>query len=205
MCVPGFLQVDVYRQQALPEAEDLAGIVITGSAAMVSDREDWSERTAEWLAQAVTKGIPALGICYGHQLLAHALGGRVGPNPEGRQIGTVTTQLVNSAEDDPLLKHLPRFFDVQTSHSEVVLEMPQDAERLATSPLDDNFSIRFAEKVWGVQFHPEFSGSVMSDYIKIRAEAIRQEGHNPEELLNKVKDTDRAQSVLQRFSELLNG
>jgi GMP synthase (glutamine-hydrolysing) len=202
--VSNLLQVDVFRQQPLPAAENLAGIVITGSAAMVSKKEDWSERTAEWLAQAVGNGTPVLGICYGHQLLAHALGGRVGPNPKGRQIGTVNTQLVDSARKDPLMKHLPGSFLSQTSHSEVVLELPANAVRLATSPLDVNFSIRFDEKVWGVQFHPEFSGPVMSEYITYRANAIREDGLDPEELFNKVTDTNQAKSVLQRFTELLS-
>jgi GMP synthase (glutamine-hydrolysing) len=98
---------------------------------------------------------------------------------------------------------LPKTFDSQTSHSEVVLELPPGAERLASSPLDENFSIRFADQVWGVQFHPEFSAPIMSKYINYRADAIRQEGLDPEELLGRVADTDQATSVLQRFTNLL--
>lgn len=60
------------RSDALPDPASLAGVVITGSHAMVSDRAPWSEACAAWLAAAV------LGICDGHQLLAHALGGAVG-------------------------------------------------------------------------------------------------------------------------------
>ena len=60
---------------------------------MVSEREPWSERAAEWLREVAQRGIPLLGICYGHQLLAHALGGRVGANPQGREIGTVEVGL----------------------------------------------------------------------------------------------------------------
>lgn len=203
MGVSDLLQIDVFKQQSLPAAESLAGIVITGSAAMVSAKEDWSERTAEWLAEAVKKDIPILGVCYGHQLLAHALGGRAGPNPRGRQIGTVRTQLIDSYIDDPLLRHLPQTFPSQTSHSEVVLELPPGARRLASSPLDNNFSIRFAEKVWGVQFHPEFSGPVMSEYIRYRSDAIREEGLNPEQMLDKITDTREANSVLRIFAEML--
>lgn len=199
MGVSDLLQIDVYRQQPLPEAKNLAGIVITGSAAMVSAREEWSELTAQWLAQAVQKGIPVLGVCYGHQLLAHALGGRAGPNPAGRQIGTVTAQLMGSSENDPLLEHLPKTFAVQTSHSEAVLELPPGAERLATSPLDENFVIRFAENVWGVQFHPEFSRPVMSEYIRYRADALREEKLNPERLLENITSTKEAKSVLRKF------
>ena len=202
MGVSDLLQVDVFRQQPLPAAETLAAIVITGSASMVSAREDWSERTAEWLGQAVQKGIPVLGVCYGHQLLAQAMGGRVGLNPGGRQIGTVTAQRIDSAINDPLIGGLPQTFAAQTSHSEVVLKLPPGAERLATSPLDDNFAIRFAENVWGVQFHPEFSVPVMSEYIQYRAEAIREEGLNPECLLEKTNDTEDANSVLRKFAAM---
>ena len=201
--VPELLQIDVYKQEELPAPDDLAGIVITGSAAMVSEKEDWSERTAKWLVGAVQKGIPVLGVCYGHQLLAHALGGRAGPNPKGRQIGTVKTQLIDSYKDDPLLANLPKTFLSQTSHSEVVLELPPGARRLATSPLDDNFAIRFAKNVWGVQFHPEFSAVVMSEYIRFRSEPIREEGLNPEQLLEKTAETLEAKSVLGKFTELL--
>ena len=203
MDVPDFLQVDVFRQQPLPGLENLAGVVITGSAAMVSDRADWSEYSAAWLEQAVQHGIPVLGVCYGHQLLAHALGGRVGANPAGRQIGTVEARLTQSASNDPLFGYLPASFSAQASHQEVVLELPPGAKRLASSPLDSNFVIQFAEKVWGVQFHPEFTASVMSEYIRCRKEKLLEEGLNPDQLLNKVKDTPEARSVLKKFKALL--
>jgi GMP synthase (glutamine-hydrolysing) len=203
MGAPNLLQIDVFRQQSLPAPQDLAGIVITGSPAMVSAKEDWSENTAVWLVQAVQEGIPILGVCYGHQLLAHALGGRAGPNPAGRQIGTVTAQLLDSSKDDSLLGHLPNTFAAQTSHSEAVLELPSGAERLATSSLDNNFAIRFAENVWGIQFHPEFSGPVMSEYIRHRKDALRKEGLNPEQLLSNATNTEEAKSVLRKFVELI--
>ncbi len=79
----------VYEGDEPPTARATGGVVVTGSAAMVSDHEAWADRTAEWLRTAVDAGVPVLGICFGHQLLAHALGGKVGPNPRGREIGTI--------------------------------------------------------------------------------------------------------------------
>jgi GMP synthase (glutamine-hydrolysing) len=196
-------QVDVYTGHPLPSVEELAGVVITGSISMVSHREDWSERTADWLKQVVASGTPVLGVCYGHQLLAHALGGVVGPNPNGRQIGTVTTKMLEACTDDPLFGNLPREYMAQTSHLEVVLELPAGAQRLAVSPRDDNFVIRFADKVWGVQYHPEFSAPVMQQYIIRRSEAIREEGLDPDALLSRVEETEDATSVLQRFSAMV--
>jgi GMP synthase (glutamine-hydrolysing) len=203
MGVSDLLQIDVFKHESLPAPENLAGIVITGSPAMVSARLDWSERTARWLRQAVQRNTKVLGVCYGHQLLAHALGGITGPNPAGRQIGTVCSQLVDNIEKEPLMGYLPKRFPAQASHSEVVLELPPSAQRLAISPLDDNFAIRFTENAWGVQFHPEFSAPVMSDYIRYRADDLREEGLNPEQLKANVTETEEAGSVLRKFVELL--
>ena len=203
MGVANFFQVDVFRGQTLPEPREVQGAVITGSAAMVSDREDWSEYTAAWLRKAVAKGVPVLGVCYGHQLLAHALGGRVGPNPRGRQIGTVEAQLNRHGASDRLLGHLPASFAAQTSHVEAVLELPAGARSLARSPRDAHFAIRFAENAWGVQFHPEFSAPVTMEYIRHRAEVLRTEGLDPARLLQEVTDTPQARSVLPRFKVLM--
>ena len=73
--------VCVFRDEPLPSPKSVSAVVVTGSSAMVSERDGWSERTAAWLADAVASGTWILGICFGHQLLAHSLGGRVGPNP----------------------------------------------------------------------------------------------------------------------------
>ncbi len=203
MGVAGVQLVEVFRNKPLPALAKTAAVVVTGSAAMVSHRQDWSEKTADWLKRAVQAGLPVLGVCYGHQLLAHALGGRVGPNPNGRQIGTVTASLLDAAGHDPLLGHLPPQFLVQTSHSESVLKLPAAAERLATTPLDENFAIRFSENAWGVQFHPEFSIPVMSEYIRHRAQAIRAEGLDPDHFLSKITETDQARTVLEKFTTLV--
>jgi len=203
MGLPDLLQIDVFRHQALPDPEGLAAVVITGSPAMVSAREDWSERTAEWLRKAVHAGLPVLGVCYGHQLLAHALGGRVGPNPAGRQIGTVKARRVALEKEDPLLGYLPETFPAQTSHSEVVLEAPANAVRLATSPLDDNFALRYADRAWGLQFHPEFSAAVVKDYIRYRAADLLDEGLNPDKLMAAATDAEAASSLLRRFTGMV--
>lgn len=201
--VPSIRTVAVYKQDALPDFNELSGIVVSGSAAMVSHKEDWSEETARWLKQAVNAGVPVLGVCYGHQLLAHALGGEVGPNPNGRQIGTVNAHMLQEAAEDPLLGHLPTDYPVQTSHSESVLSLPPNARRLATCERDDNFAIRFADKAWGVQFHPEFTAPVMREYITRRADSIRSEGQDPDELKSKVKDSKTSESVLRKFATMV--
>jgi hypothetical protein len=70
--------IDPRKGDPLPEPTRFGGVVVTGSAALVSDREAWSEQTARWIGGVLADDIPFLGICYGHQLLAHGQGGEVG-------------------------------------------------------------------------------------------------------------------------------
>lgn len=191
----------VHRDESLPDPESVAGVVVTGSPAMVSHREAWSEDTARWLVRAFEAGTPILGICYGHQLLAHALGGRVGPNALGRQMGTVSLQL--DADGDPLLGELPGEAVVQVTHVEVVLEFPKGAIRLARNAMDPHAAFRVGAGAWGVQFHPEFDADIMRGYIEGRREMIASEGGDPDALLAGVRDSPHGPAVLASFGELV--
>jgi GMP synthase (glutamine-hydrolysing) len=186
----------------LPDPRKPAGVVVTGSASMVSEREPWSERAGEWLAAAARAGTPVLGICYGHQLLAHALGGRVSRNPKGREIGTVRIQLAPAAHEDALLGDLREPCYAHTTHRESVLELPQGARRLASSELDANQAFAVGPRAWGVQFHPEFDADVMRAYLEGRRAVLQSEGLDPERLLAEVRETPASAALLRRFAEL---
>lgn len=148
-----------------PSLEEIAGVVVTGSPAMVTDRAEWSERTAAWLKTLVEREVPVLGICYGHQLLAHALGGQVGPHPAGIEIGTVEVQSLPAAENDPLFAPLPRTFRAQVVHEQTVVQLPAEAVALAHNGHEPHHAFRVGPCAWGIQFHPEFSAEIMRDYL----------------------------------------
>ena len=190
--------VDVQSREA-PPARGYAGVIVSGSGAMVSDREPWSERTADWLRDAAHAGVPVFGICYGHQLLAHALGGEVGDNPHGIEMGTIDVTLLPQANDDPLFVGLPACIKAQASHLQAVLRLPAGAELLATSALDPWHAFRWGESSWGVQFHPEFSAGHMRGYIEARAEALRRGGQDAVALHGAVRAAPDARRVLRRF------
>jgi GMP synthase (glutamine-hydrolysing) len=183
----------------LPSVAGFAGIIVTGSAAMVTERHDWSERSAQWLRDAVHAGMPVFGICYGHQLLAHALGGEVGDNPAGREMGTVEIALRTPATDDPLFAGLPARLRAQTTHLQTVLRPPPDATVLAASEQDPCHAFRWGGHAWGVQFHPEFSTTHMRGYVHARREALAGEGRCARELSRKIGATPHARRVLRRF------
>ncbi len=191
---------DVTRGTTLPDPSALAGVIVTGSPAMVSHREPWSEDAAVWLSRAANGGLPILGICYGHQLLAHALGGSAGPNPRGREIGTVTVKTRPEAAHDPLLGALPGSFPAHVTHEESVLELPAGAIRLAENAHDAHQAFRWGKHAWGVQFHPEFDATITRSYIFHRRHDLRREGLHPRGIYRQVQETPYATSLLERFT-----
>jgi len=193
----------VFEGNELPDPHTTGGVVVTGSAAMVGDREAWAERTADWLRDVVEAGVPTLGICYGHQLLAHALGGRVGPNPRGREIGTISVTLADAAASDPLLAGLPARIDVHATHLESVLELPPGAQLLASSTLDPHQAYRVPGRpAWGLQFHPELTAEITRGYIEAKRHDMQAEGLNPDHLLAGVRDTRWGGDIMARFAQL---
>ncbi|MGD8863291.1 MAG: glutamine amidotransferase [Myxococcales bacterium] len=188
--------------EALPAPDSAQAIVVTGSAAMVSDRADWSERTAAWLREVVAADVPMLAVCYGHQLLAHAFGGVVAKNPRGRSIGTVDVELLPAAERDPLFTGFRSPLHLPVSHLEAVLELPDGATRLATTARDPNHAFALGERTWAVQFHPEFDADIVRGYIEARRDTIAGEGQDPDALQAAARDTDHGTLILRRFAHL---
>jgi GMP synthase (glutamine-hydrolysing) len=195
--------VDAQNGGELPAYDDVAGVVITGSHDMVTERLPWSERVAAWLPGLVERGIPTLGICYGHQLLAHALGGEVGDNPHGREFGTVEVELTAEAAHDPLLGGLPARLPVQVCHTQSALRLPEGARRLAQGDRDAHQAFVVGEAAWGVQFHPEFDAEVVTAYIEHYGALLRAEGQDPAALSAGCHDTPIGPTILRRFRELV--
>jgi GMP synthase (glutamine-hydrolysing) len=197
--------VDVSLGQPLPPLNGHAAIVVTGSHTMVTEQKEWSEQAAAWLTDAVHKEMPVLGICYGHQLLAHALGGDVGNNPNGREFGTVEVALQTPAHTDPLLEGLPRRIRVHVGHTQSVLRLPAGAIRLASNPWDANQAVRFGPAAWGVQFHPEFDADIVGEYIEHYRDLLAREGQDPDALIMTTRVESSGSDVLRKFARLVRG
>jgi GMP synthase (glutamine-hydrolysing) len=192
--------VHVAAGEPLPEPGAIVGAVITGSAAMVTERTDWSERTAAWIRAAIDAGTPLFGVCYGHQLMAHALGGSVGWLPSGREIGTRAVIRRGRGGGD-WLDLLPATFPAHTTHRQSVLEAPRGAEVMAASELDPHQILRYAPYAISTQFNPEFTAYILRAYIDARADVLREEGFDVAALRAGVRDTGAARGLLERFAQ----
>lgn len=196
--------VDAQRDDCLPSVRECSGVVVTGSHSMVSDELDWSNRLCEWITGLVDSRVPFLGICYGHQLLAKAVGGTAGPHLLGKEIGTVEVGLLPESSIDRLFRGLPPRFLAHVTHSETVLSLPENATRLAANSFDSYHAIRVADCAWGVQFHPEYDARIMKSYVEEQAEELKVAERNLAGIYQSVRDTPEAASILRRFSRIVN-
>lgn len=145
----------------LPAPEEpYDAVVVTGSGEHVYDQQDWVKDTERYLQQALADGTPVLGICYGHQILASALGGTVEKMPE-REMGYNEITLTEDGNDHPLFTGIVEededTFISFTSHQDHVSELPDNIVELAQNGYGNHAYESTDVPAYGIQFHPEYS------------------------------------------------
>ncbi|MZR63089.1 glutamine amidotransferase [Alcanivorax sp. DP30] len=196
--------INVPAGDAMPEASELAGVVITGSHAMVTDQAEWMTGLIHWLYRVIhhQPALPVLGLCFGHQLLAQTLGGEVADNPMGIEVGTVALRLTPAGHQDALLSAMENHPWAQVVHKQSVLTPPPGAAVLASNVHDACQAFRYGDRVWGVQFHPEFSADVMRAYLQaLSGDSLTQQ--QVDTYLQDVRECEDASSILAGFARLI--
>lgn len=194
--------VQVFKGEALPEPDPTRVAIITGSWDMVTDKLAWSEATAAWIRRAVEAGMPLFGVCYGHQLIAHALGGVVDYHPQGCEMGCLEVRLATAGVNDPLIGTLPENFKAHLTHLQTVITPPPGAQTLASSAHDKNQIIRYSKNVISTQFHPEITPAIATSMINQRTEGLLKEGFDPARMLGALTDAADARGLLKQFIAL---
>lgn len=160
---------------------DYDGIVWTGSSLCISQGEDPAIQAQIDLARAAFEsGVPVFGSCWGLQVMAVALGGRVRACPAGREIGIARqVQLSQAGLAHPMFTGKSHCFDALATHSDEVYSIPQGAEILAGnehSPVQALAIERDGCSFWGVQYHPEFDLETVAALIRRRGQGLVDEG-----------------------------
>jgi GMP synthase (glutamine-hydrolysing) len=190
----------------LPALYDYDGVIMTGSPAFVGDDAPWMRWGARVLLDVVTREQPLLAVCFGHQLLGVALGADVGPNPRGREMGTIDVQLAHGLGDDVdvLFGAVPQQFRAQCTHRDVIRAPGEKLRVLATSAHDPNHIVQAGPVAFGVQFHPEFNEDTMRVYLEVRRPVLDSElgAGEADARLARLAPTPHAASLLPRFANL---
>jgi GMP synthase (glutamine-hydrolysing) len=183
----------------LPEPTDATAFIITGSSSSVTERAPWMLRCEALVRTLVERRVPLFGICFGHQLVAEALGGKVGKNPRGREIGTVNARLVPGSPADPITAGLPPSFAVNATHVDTVLTLPPGATVLGETDLEPHAMFVVGETTKCVQFHPEFDGDAMRGYVEARAHLIEADGLDLAAIRTRAVDAPFGAMTLANF------
>lgn len=152
-------QVFDAKSGQLPQTPaDHDALVLTGSVASVNDDAPWIRAVEQLVQRAHLAERALVGFCFGHQLIAKALGGRVGPSPGGWRIGTATTTL---KQVEPWMAPPLERFTLFAAHQEQVLMPPPGARVAGGDAWAPHGALRMGRHVFTTQYHPELSREFM--------------------------------------------
>lgn len=157
------IKCDIARPSEEGSKRDLkgyAGVAWTGSAMSAYEQRSEVANQIELAQRVFDEGLPVFGSCWGLQIAAEALGGKVRANPKGREIGIVPDiTIAPGAEDHPMFERKPQTFAVLAVHRDEVEELPTGARVLASNDTSEVQAMTVeggGVDFWGVQYHPEF-------------------------------------------------
>ena len=128
--------------------------IIPGSLDSAYDDKPWIVALMQWIEKAYSRGAKMMGVCFGHQLIARALGGEVSKYDGGFGTGIRASRVL----DDDMKPYFPQGkMHLLYSHHDQVMRLPQGATRCATSDFCENESFRMGTQVITFQGHPEFT------------------------------------------------
>jgi len=163
---------DVCHGELPQSIDECAGYITTGSKYSVYDDVPWIHQLAEFVRQAYAQRAKFVGICFGHQMLAFALGGTVAKSDHGWGIGTKPVTLTHSKDWMQPEQHEYRLL---LSHQDQVLTLPDGAELLGGNEHCPISMFGMGDSMLGIQAHPEFTPAYAKSLMDSRIERIGAE------------------------------
>lgn len=181
--------------------QEVEGVILSGSPRDAWAKDPVNDHLGEMIFDCRDRQIPFLGVCYGHQLLGQVLGAKVGRDPAGVELGTVTLELTPAGKNCPLFDGIPKEFEVLESHQDAVMTLPAGAELLAKGDHTVIQAFRHGEYLMGVQFHPEMDPEIMRFVWEPRRTMWRDKcSFDIDERLMSLRPAPLATKVLKNFA-----
>lgn len=167
-----FTVFDALKEE-LPQNIDAAdAYLITGSRYGVNDGYPWIAQLEDFVRVLYAANKKIIGICFGHQLIAKALGGEVIKSPKGWGVGVLEYQVVRTKE---WMQPARAEFTLLASHQDQVVMLPPDAEVLAASEFCPNYMLQIGNNILTIQGHPEFTKDYAKDLLHSREDMVGDE------------------------------
>lgn len=187
------------QQGQLPAAFECDAYLITGSKAGVYDDLPWIAPLQAWIKASFSRNEKIMGVCFGHQLLAHSLGGFAGKSEKGWGVGLHQARLENTPTNT---EHNHSVLTLIYSHQDQVERLPAGATRIASSDFCENAAFYIDERILAFQGHPEFSVDFTKRLLSRRADLIGTAKLQQKlEELNPTPDADRVGRWLAEFAQ----
>lgn len=200
-----FRIVNVVRGDVL-SPDLLAGIdaVLIGGAGKYSAAKEyeWTAPLLDFVCRVVDEQIPLFGSCWGHQVIARALGGTVVYDPDYSELGCDWVELTEAGTRDPLFHRFPRRFQANMGHHDRVTELPSGAIELARNEQPYQAFRLTDAPVYGTQFHSELDAERERERILVYKEFYRDALPDEEtvhQVLNNLADTTEVDHLLYDF------
>lgn len=159
-----FASYHVEAMEFPASVHDADGWFITGSKHGAYEDHPFIPPLEAFIRDAVAAGVPMVGVCFGHQIIAQALGGRVAKHPGGWAVGA----------QDYTFDGVP--LSLNAWHQDQVVERPAGAEVLGSNDFCANAALVYGDRALTVQAHPEFSDAVVDGLIRYRGAGVVPDG-----------------------------
>ncbi len=167
-----FNTYQVTQENYPQDINDCDAYLITGSKASAYENIPWIVKLKEFVRECQQHNKKLIGICFGHQLIAEALGGRVEKSQKGWGVGLMKCTVEHNLS---WMKSEQQHLSLLVSHQDQVVELPQQAERIAVNSFCLNSGFQLGNSVLAFQGHPEFSKDYLLFIMKNRREIIGEE------------------------------
>ncbi len=170
--------------------DECNGWLITGSKHGVYEDHPWIPPLEAFIRDVYAQGVPLVGVCFGHQIIAQALGGKVVKYDGGWSVGRTEYEIEGDTSN------------LNAWHQDQVVELPSEAQVVGSSGFCENAALVYGDKVYTIQPHPEFTSEMIDFLLKYRGPGVV-----PDDILadaaTKLNDPIQSPAIAERMAQVL--